>query len=318
MQSQHSIYVPQVDPAYVPWGNYSTIKKVIESQQFFPVWLTGDSGNGKTVMIEQVCAELGRKFVRINFTQETDENDLIGGMRLENGNTIYRDGPVTEAMRSGAVLLLDEIDVGHVNRIMVLQSVLEGKGVLIKQTGEWVKPEKGFNIFATSNTKGRGSVDGRYGGTSVLNSAFLDRFAIMLKQDYPEQQTEIAILVRNIASILTSTGKVRDDGEIDDDLAKKLQKFTVKLTSWAGDIRKQFNEGNIQEVVSTRSLISAVKSYIILGSQRESVKLICEKYGEDGVSFFSYFEKKGFDDEVVPTEETQPDQIDDQYEQAPF
>ena len=189
------ILVPDIDPNYVPFGNFTAVKKIISSNVFYPTFISGLSGNGKTFGVEQACAQLKKDFVRVNITVETDEDDLIGGFRLVNGDTVWHNGPVIEALERGAVLLLDEIDLAS-NKILCLQSVLEGKGVFLKKLGRYVKPANGFNVFATANTKGKGSDDGRFIGTNVLNEAFLERFAITLEQEYPTVTVENKILTK--------------------------------------------------------------------------------------------------------------------------
>ena len=269
------VFVPTKNENYVPFGHFDLIKSIIDSKQFFPLWVTGLSGNGKTEMIEQICANLGRDFVRVNFTTETDENDLIGGFRLEHGNTVFHEGPVTAALKAGAILLLDEIDVGHTNKIMCLQSVMEGKGVLIKPTGEYVTPAKGFNVIATSNTKGRGSADGRFIGTNILNGAFLDRFSGMLEQRFPEEKIENEILARYIGSIV---GKSSDKAFDKTVVATNIQ----SIVKWANKCREGFYQGSEQtEPVSTRTLLNIIKGYAIFKDIHKSVKMACERYDDE-------------------------------------
>ena len=212
--------IPEKMSNYVPFGHFKDVKNIIKSKIFFPVFITGLSGNGKTLMVEQTCAALKRELFRVNITIETDEDDLMGGHTLQNGNIIFREGPVIKAMRKGAVLLLDEVDLGS-NKLMCLQSVLEGKGYLIKKTGEWVTPTPGFTIVATANTKGQGSEDGKFIGTQIMNEAMLERFAITMQQEYPPVTTERNILKKEMAL----------SGDVDEDFAKKL-------VDWADIIRK--------------------------------------------------------------------------------
>jgi len=242
--------VPAKDPLFVPFGNFSTLKQVIKSQMFYPVFITGMSGNGKTFSVEQASAALKREVIRVNFTIETDEDDLIGGFRLVDGDTRFFKGPVIKAMERGALLLLDEIDLGNPAKIMCLQSILEGKGYFIKKTGEYITPAAGFNVVATANTKGKGSDDGRFIGTNVLNEAFLERFPVTFEQEYPAVATEKRI----IGDLFSSLGI--DDSE-----------FVAKLVDWADIIRKTFYDGGIDEVISTRRLVHIAKAYKIFGGK---------------------------------------------------
>ena len=159
--------VPSKDDNYVPFGNFTDVKKIIQSGIFYPTFITGLSGNGKTFSVEQACAALNRELIRVNITIETDEDDLIGGFRLVDGNTVWHNGPVVEALERGAVLLLDEVDLAS-NKILCLQSILEGKGVFLKKTGRYVNPAPGFTVVATANTKGKGSDDGRSSALTFL------------------------------------------------------------------------------------------------------------------------------------------------------
>jgi len=250
--------VPNKFTGYVPWGHFSDVVKIVKSKQFYPIFITGLSGNGKTLMVEQVCAKLKRECYRVNITRQTDEDDLLGGFRLINGNTVWQDGPVVSAMKSGGVLLLDEVDLASAN-IMCLQPVLEGKGVFLKKIGQWVVPSAGFTIFATANTKGKGSDDGRFVGTGVMNEAFLDRFPITMEQPYATRATE--------RKILTKAGC--DDAD-----------FADHLTKWAEIIRKTFYEGGIDEVISTRRLVNIVDANNIFGDKRQSLNLCMSRFDE--------------------------------------
>ena len=243
--------VPQKFNGYVTWGHFNNVVKIVKSRRFYPIFITGLSGNGKTLMVEQVCAKLKRECYRVNITAQTDEDDLLGGFRLINGNTVWQDGPVVSAMKSGGVLLLDEVDLASRN-IMCLQPVLEGKGVFLKKIGQWVTPAEGFQVFATANTKGKGSDDGRFVGTGVMNEAFLDRFPITMEQPYATRATE--------RKILTKAGC--DDKD-----------FADNLTKWAEIIRKTFYEGGIDEVVSTRRLVNIVDAYNIFGDKMQAMGL---------------------------------------------
>ena len=251
-------YVPEKDSNYVPFGNAPSLKKIINSRQFYPVFITGLSGNGKTLGVEQACAQLNRELIRVNITIETDEDDLIGGFRLVNGDTVFHNGPVVEALERGAVLLLDEIDLAS-NKILCLQSVLEGKGVFLKKTGRYVKPAAGFTVIATANTKGKGSDDGRFVGTNVLNEAFLERFPITFEQDYPSPVIEQKIL-KNVGCELT---------------------FAENLVKWAGVIRKTFFDGGVDEVITTRRLVHIAQAYSIFGDRLVAITNCVNRFDDD-------------------------------------
>ena len=255
--------IPEKMSNYVPFGHFKDVKNIIKSKIFFPVFITGLSGNGKTLMVEQTCAALKRELFRVNITIETDEDDLMGGHTLQNGNIIFREGPVIKAMRKGAVLLLDEVDLGS-NKLMCLQSVLEGKGYLIKKTGEWVTPTPGFTIVATANTKGQGSEDGKFIGTQIMNEAMLERFAITMQQEYPPVTTERNILKKEMAL----------SGDVDEDFAKKL-------VDWADIIRKTYYEGDIDDVITTRRLVHIVNAYRMFGDKLKSITMCISRFDED-------------------------------------
>jgi hypothetical protein len=251
----HQNLIPDKDDTFVKFGNFNDIKKIIQSRLFYPTFITGLSGNGKTFGVEQACAHLKRELIRVNITVETDEDDLLGGFRLVNGETAWHNGPVIEALERGAILLLDEIDLAS-NKILCLQSVLEGKGVFLKKIGKFVKPTAGFNVFATANTKGKGSDDGRFIGTNVLNSAFLDRFAITLEQEYPTTAIEQKIL----QGIANSIGLVGSED------------FIKKLCDWSDVIRKTFYDGGIDEIISTRRLVHILKAHSIFDNKEKSIR----------------------------------------------
>ena len=255
--------IPEKMSNYVPFGHFKDVKNIIKSKIFFPVFITGLSGNGKTLMVEQTCAALKRELFRVNITIETDEDDLMGGHTLQNGNIIFGEGPVIKAMRKGAVLLLDEVDLGS-NKLMCLQSVLEGKGYLIKKTGEWVTPTPGFTIVATANTKGQGSEDGKFIGTQIMNEAMLERFAITMQQEYPPVTTERNILKKEMAL----------SGDVDEDFAKKL-------VDWADIIRKTYYEGAIDDVITTRRLVHIVNAYRMFGDKLKSITMCISRFDED-------------------------------------
>ena len=255
--------VPEKMSNYVPFGHFKDVENIIKSKIFFPVFVTGLSGNGKTLMIEQVCAKLKRELYRVNITIETDEDDLMGGHTLVNGNIEFREGPVIKAMRKGAVLLLDEVDLGS-NKLMCLQSVLEGKGYLIKKTGEWITPKEGFTILATANTKGQGSEDGKFIGTQIMNEAMLERFAITMQQEYPPVSIERKILEKEMA--LT--------GDVDTE-------FTTKLVDWADIIRKTYYEGGIDDVITTRRLVHIVNAFRMFGDKLKSIQMCISRFDEE-------------------------------------
>ena len=275
--------VPDKDDTFVPFGNFSDLKKIIKSKIFYPTFITGLSGNGKTLSVEQACAVLNRELIRVNITIETDEDDLIGGFRLINGETVWHNGPVIEALERGAVLLLDEVDLAS-NKILCLQSVLEGKGIFLKKTGRYVQPKAGFNVIATANTKGKGSDDGRFIGTNVLNEAFLERFALTFEQEYPTVAIETNILIRIAASV----------GKHDEDFCKNL-------ANWADIIRKTFADGGIDEVISTRRLVHIMRAYAIWGDRMKAIKVCVNRFDDETKqSFIELYDKIDAD---VQTEE---------------
>jgi hypothetical protein len=255
--------IPDKDDTFVKFGNFNDIKKIIQSRIFYPTFITGLSGNGKTFSIEQACAQLGRELIRVNITIETDEDDLIGGFRLVNGETAWHNGPVIEALERGAILLLDEIDLAS-NKILCLQSVLEGKGVFLKKIGKFVKPTAGFNVFATANTKGKGSDDGRFIGTNVLNEAFLERFPVTFEQSYPAPSVEQKIL-EGIAL----------------DLGVEDREFCKRLVDWGDIIRKTFYDGGIEEIISTRRLVHIVRAYSIFGDKAKAIQVCVNRFDDE-------------------------------------
>jgi MoxR-like ATPase len=241
----------------VPFGNFTDVRQIINSRKFYPMYVTGLSGNGKTMMIEQVCAVEKREMIRVNVTIETDEDDLLGGFRLVDGRTVWQNGPVIVAMERGAVLLIDEVDLGS-NKLMCLQPVLEGKPVYLKKINKVITPMPGFNIVATANTKGKGSDDGRFIGTNIMNEAFLERFSITMEQEYPSIKTEEKIL----SNVLGASGIEDKD-------------FVSKLVQWADVIRKSFYEGAVSEIISTRRLVHICEAFIIFGQKREKAIQLC-------------------------------------------
>jgi hypothetical protein len=269
LPEHHQNLIPDKDDTFVKFGNFNDIKKIIQSRLFYPTFITGLSGNGKTLSVEQACSQLKRELIRVNITIETDEDDLIGGFRLVNGETAWHNGPVIEALERGAVLLLDEIDLAS-NKILCLQSILEGKGVFLKKIGRFVKPASGFNVIATANTKGKGSDDGRFIGTNVLNEAFLERFCVTFEQPYPASSVEIKIL-QGIAASLGLT-------EIDD--------FCKRLADWSDVIRKTFYDGGIEEIISTRRLVHIIRAYSIFGDKAKAIQVCINRFDEETKTAF--------------------------------
>jgi hypothetical protein len=260
--------VPKKDPVFVSFGNYPDVKSIIRSKMFYPVFITGLSGNGKTMGVTQACAENKRELIRVNITIETDEDDLLGGYRLKDGQTVWQNGPVIEAMERGAVLLLDEIDLAS-NKIMCLQPILEGSGVFVKKINKFIKPAHGFNCIATANTKGQGSDDGKFIGTNVLNEAFLERFPITFEQSYPKPAVEEKIL----NSTLKASGKSDND-------------FCKKLVTWADVIRKTYFDGGVDEIISTRRLVHIIQAYAIFGKKMKAVEVCTNRFDDDTKNSF--------------------------------
>ena len=272
--SNDEVFVPDFDPTFVPWGNFAEIVKVLKSGMFYPTFVSGLSGNGKTFQIEQACAKLNREYVRVQISPETDEDDLIGGFRLIKGETVFQKGPVIKAMEAGAVLMIDEIDRGT-NKIMCLQGVLEGKPVLIKKTGEVVEPKDGFNVIATANTKGKGSEDGRYSGATIIDDAFLERFTITLEQTFPTIATEEKIVMKHMSKFEA----------VDEEFAKLL-------VGWADAIRKTFYDEGIDEVISTRRLCHIVQTFSIFGKRDKAIALCVNRFDDDTKeAFIDLYEK---------------------------
>ncbi len=273
--------IPEKDDTFVHFGPFSDIKAILKANLFYPTFITGLSGNGKTFSVEQACAQLKRELIRVNITIETDEDDLIGGFRLIDGNTVWHNGPVIEALERGAVLLLDEIDLAS-NKILCLQSILEGKGVFLKKIGKWVKPAAGFNVIATANTKGKGSDDGRFIGTNVLNEAFLERFPVTFEQDYPSPAIETKILNR----------------------ISNEKEFNKRLVDWADIIRKTFYDGGIEEIISTRRLVHIVRAYAIFKNKAKAIQVCVNRFDDETKqSFLELYDKVDADFEFDKVEE---------------
>ena len=284
---QEGAIIPKVNSLYVPFGFFDNMKRIVASKKFYPVFVSGLSGNGKTFMVEQACAQLKVECLRVNISPETDEDDLIGGFRLIDGETKWFDGPVVQAMKSGAVLILDEIDRGS-NKLMCLQGVLEGKGLFVKKTGEFVEPVSGFNIIATANTKGKGDETGRYMAATILDDAFLERFPITVEQEYPDTKVETKILTKLFASL-----------GIND------KEFAENLVKWADIIRKTFEEGAIDELISTRRLSHIAEAYTIFNDKMEAIKYCINRFdGETKTAFLDLYSK--IDAGIDPTAEVKP------------
>ena len=260
--------VPAKDNDFVKFGNYTDIQSIVKSKKFYPVFITGLSGNGKTLAVTQACAEAKREMIRVNITIETDEDDLLGGYRLRDGQTIWQNGPVIEAMERGAILLLDEIDLAS-NKIMCLQPILEGSGVYVKKINKFVKPKLGFNVIATANTKGQGSDDGKFIGTNVLNEAFLERFPVTFEQEYPSAKIEEKI----VSTKLKSAGKSDD-------------KFAHNLVTWADVIRKTYKDGGVDEIISTRRLVHIAEAYGIFKNKMKAISVCTNRFNDDTKNSF--------------------------------
>mgnify|MGYP006168070807 CR=1 FL=1 len=282
--AQTESFVPDRDSHFVRFGHCKDVEQIVKSRIFYPTFVTGLSGNGKTFMVEQVCAKLNREMFRVNVTIETDEDDLLGHYLLKDGETVWQDGPVIQAMKRGAILLLDEVDLAS-NKIMCLQPVLEGKGIFIKKINQWIRPVRGFNVFATANTKGKGSDDGRFIGTNILNEAFLERFAITMEQDYPSISVEKKIL----NAVLVSLGCENEE-------------FVDKLTNWADIIRKTFYDGGVDEIIATRRLVHICNAYAIFGDKMKSIQMCVNRFDEETKSAFLDLYSKVDADVTVPGE----------------
>ena len=277
--------IPTKAEGYVPFGNFADVRAIVKSSRFYPMYITGLSGNGKTMMVEQVCAVEKRECIRVNITIETDEDDLIGGFRLIDGRTVWQNGPVIHAMERGAILLLDEVDLGS-NKLMCLQPVLEGKPIFLKKINKLITPAKGFNVIATANTKGKGSEDGRFIGTNVMNEAFLERFSVTMEQEYPQEKIEKKILTNHLLSLTAI-----DSNDTD---------YINRLVSWADVIRKSFNEGAVSEIISTRRLVHICEAYVIFKKNREKAITLClNRFDVDTKNSFMDLYKK-LDETINP------------------
>lgn len=290
---EHNL-IPIKDTTFVPFGNFKDIKKIIQSNIFYPTFITGLSGNGKTFSVEQACAQLKRELIRVNITIETDEDDLIGGFRLINGETAWHNGPVIDALERGAILLLDEIDLAS-NKILCLQSVLEGKGIFLKKIGRYVRPHAGFNVIATANTKGKGSDDGRFIGTNVLNEAFLERFPVTFEQSYPPTSIEQKILEA-----------------ISEDLGVDDNDFCKRLVDWGDVIRKTFYDGGIDEIISTRRLVHIIRAHSIFNDKAKSIQVCINRFDDETKqSFLELYDKIDADFKMPTEDQQQPNVLDE-------
>lgn len=277
--------IPKKDPCFVPFGNFSDLENIIKSKIFYPAYISGPTGNGKSTMVEQICAKHNRPLIRVNLNMMTDEEQLIGSKTLENGNVEIVEGPVLIAMRNGTALLLDEIDAGSANTLLCLQPILEGKPYYFKLKNEIITPAPGFNIFATANTKGKGSDDGRYIGTNVLNEAFLERFAVTFEQEYPNAKVEVKII-----------NNLMEQFNCSDD------EFAETLVKWAEAIRRTFEDGGVDETITTRRMIHIVRAYAIFKDRKKAVELCCNRF--DTATKVAF--KELFDRVSTPVVEEQP------------
>ena len=298
--------VPTKFQEFVPWGHFKDIKSILKSKSFYPMFITGLSGNGKTLNVTQAAAELNRELIRVNITIETDEDDLLGGYRLRDGDTVWQNGPVIEAMERGAVLLLDEIDLAS-NKIMCLQPILEGNGIFVKKINKYVKPKDGFTVVATANTKGQGSDSGKFIGTNVLNEAFLERFPITVEQSYPTVKIENKIL----SNVLSTKDMIN----------KTAEEFATNLVTWADVIRRTYYDGGIDEIISTRRLVHIVEAYSIFKDKMKAIELCVNRFDDDTkASFLDLYTKvdAGEDvsnygqDEVLEEESNDDEEVVDQ------
>lgn len=284
------------DETFVPWGSFSDVVKILKSEMFYPVYISGLSGNGKTFMVEQAAAKLNREFIRVQINPETDEDDLLGGFRLINGETVFSKGPVIKAMERGAILLLDEIDRAT-NKIMCLQGILEGKPVLVKKTGEVISPAPGFNVIATANTKGKGSEDGRFTAASIIDDAFLERFTVAIDQPFPSTAVEKKIIAKHMEKF-----------------GKTDVEFAEKLVTWADIIRKTFYDDGVEEVISTRRLCHIVQTYSIFNDKMKSIDLCIARFDDDTKEAFLDLYSKvdsgvNFNDETTEENDVQTNEL---------
>lgn len=295
MEKQSIALIPSVDKNYVPFGNHKDVEQIIKSGIFYPTYITGPTGNGKSTMIEQICAKHNKNLIRVNLNMMSDEDQLIGSKTLNNGNVEIVEGPVLIAMRTGSTLLLDEIDAGSANTLLCLQPILEGKPYYFKLNNEIITPAAGFNIFATANTKGKGSEDGRYIGTNILNEAFLERFAVTFEQDYPSASVENKI-VKNLMEFYDCVN----------------EPFAETLTKWADAIRRTFDDGGVDETITTRRMTHIVRAYSIFKSEKKALELCCNRFDNATKSAFLdlYDKVSNPEPEPVPDVEPEPQEVE--------
>jgi hypothetical protein len=280
--------IPDVDPNFVPFGNYRDLDKIIKSQLFYPAFITGPTGNGKSTMIEQICAKQKKALIRVNLNMMTDEDQLIGSKTLTDGNIEIVEGPVLIAMRTGTTLLLDEIDAGSANTLLCLQPILEGKPYYFKLKNEMIVPKQGFNIIATANTKGKGSDDGRYIGTNVLNEAFLERFAVTFEQDYPSARYEKKI-IENLMAVYNCSDEL----------------FASNLVKWAEAIRRTFDDGGVDETITTRRMTHIIRAYSVFGDQAKAIELCVNRFDTaTKLAFIDLFDKVAGGELEEPSDES--------------
>jgi hypothetical protein len=294
--------IPKRDKNFVPFGNYNDLEKIIETGIFYPAYISGPTGNGKSTMIEQICAKHKKPLIRVNLNMMTDEDQLIGSKTLEDGNVEIVEGPVLIAMRTGCSLLLDEIDAGSANTLLCLQPILEGKPYYFKLKNEMITPAEGFNIFATANTKGKGSDDGRYIGTNVLNEAFLERFAVTFEQEYPNSKIEVKI----IKNLMTAHGCLNEQ-------------FAETLVTWADAIRRTFEDGGVDETITTRRMIHIVRAYAIFKEETKAIELCCNRFdAATKTAFIDLYDKVANPVEVKPMAPVKASPLQDPMEEIPF
>lgn len=278
--------IPKKDSNFVPFGNYTDLENIIKSGIFYPAYISGPTGNGKSTMVEQICAKHKKPLIRVNLNMMTDEEQLIGSKTLENGNVQIVEGPVLIAMRNGTSLLLDEIDAGSANTLLCLQPILEGKPYYFKLKNEMIVPKQGFNVFATANTKGKGSDDGRYIGTNVLNEAFLERFAVTFEQEYPTAKVEVKI-IKNLMETYSCVNEV----------------FAETLVKWAEAIRRTFDDGGVDETITTRRMIHIVRAYAIFKNEKKAVELCCNRFDSaTKMAFIDLYEKVANPEPEAPSQ----------------
>ena len=268
--------IPTLKKHYVQWGNYKDVERLLASNKFFALYLTGDSGTGKDIMIEQACAKLGRAMIRVQITRETKEDQLVGSKSLVNGNIVYEDGPIVWAAENGACINLSEISAGDANELLCLQHVLEGDAFFVKSANKWVTPKAGFCVIATDNTKGMGSDSGKFVGTNILNSAFLERFKMTMEQQYPPVKIEREILAKEM---------LRHKSEVD-------TKFIEELSDWVAVIRKTYMDEGIDEQITTRRACHIVDVHCNFFPVDKAIQLCTARFDDTTqAAFLTLWEK---------------------------